>query len=94
MRAIFLLYLCSGLIFLQSINGWYQLLDEIKGQESFHQVPLTISRYEGAPQGDPGKRSFAVTLVRSERGYGFSVDGHSPVFISQVLPGEDVWSTY
>ena len=72
---------------LQGLNGWYQLLDEVKGQSEYHQVPSTISRTEGA-QGDPGVKRFAVTLVRSERGYGFSVDGLSPVFISKVLKGQ------
>ena len=72
---------------LQGLNGWYQLLDEVKGQSEYHQVPSTISRAEG-PQAEPGVKRFAVTLVRSERGYGFSVDGLNPVFISKVLKGQ------
>ena len=49
---------------LQGVNGWYQLLDELRGRNENVQVPLSISKYEGASNlGFQcwGQRTFAVS---------------------------------
>jgi hypothetical protein len=69
------------------IQGWYQLLDDERGMRE--NVPVATSITKTEHEDILTVKKFAVTLKRGAKGYGFSVNGYNPVYITRVQPG---WS--
>jgi hypothetical protein len=67
------------------IQGWYQLLDDERGMRE--NVPVATSITKTEHEDILTVKKFAVTLKRGAKGYGFSVNGYNPVYITRVQPG-------
>ena len=68
------------------------MLDEYRGRSENLQVPTTISKHDASVSKYEssallGQRTFAVRVMKSSKGYGFSVSAHNPIYITQVIKG-------